>query len=61
MLNRYTAAMSPFAAPALPEEIGAYKVERLLAAGGMGEVLLAWDDGLGRPVAIKRLRPGWLS
>lgn len=50
--------MTLFEASALPEKIGAYRVERVLAAGGMGEVLLAWDDGLGRPVAIKRLRPG---
>ncbi|MEM1178477.1 MAG: serine/threonine-protein kinase [Acidobacteriota bacterium] len=40
----------------LPDRLGAYRVEGLIATGGMGEVLLAWDDGLNRPVAIKRLR-----
>ena len=40
----------------LPEKIGDYRVLRRLATGGMGEVLLGHDDGLDRPVAIKRIR-----
>lgn len=40
----------------LPEQIGPYRVLGRLATGGMGEILLGHDDGLDRPVAIKRLR-----
>jgi serine/threonine-protein kinase len=38
------------------ERIGVYRVEGRLGQGGMGEVLLAWDDRLERRVAIKRIR-----
>jgi serine/threonine protein kinase/tetratricopeptide (TPR) repeat protein len=38
------------------ERIGVYRVEGRLGRGGMGEVLLAWDDRLERRVAIKRIR-----
>jgi serine/threonine-protein kinase len=38
------------------EHIGIYRVERPIGRGGMGEVLLAWDDRLERRVAIKRVR-----
>ena len=41
-----------------PDSIGSYRVERRLGRGGMGEVFLAWDDRLGRRVAIKRIRQG---
>jgi serine/threonine-protein kinase len=36
---------------------GKYRVERLLAAGGMGAVLVAHHEILDRPVAIKLVRP----
>ncbi len=40
----------------MTEHIGIYRVERLIGRGGMGEVVLAWDDRLERRVAIKRVR-----
>jgi serine/threonine protein kinase/formylglycine-generating enzyme required for sulfatase activity len=36
-----------------PHQIGRYRVERLLGRGGYGQVFLAYDDQLHRPVAIK--------
>jgi len=41
----------------LPATIGAYKVQRLLGQGGMGEVYLAEHAELERPVALKRFAP----
>ena len=40
----------------MTEHIGIYRVEGPIGRGGMGEVLLAWDDRLERRVAIKRIR-----
>ncbi len=37
--------------------LGHFRIDRLLASGGMGEVYLATDTALNRPVAVKTLRP----
>jgi serine/threonine protein kinase/Tol biopolymer transport system component len=47
----FEAALSPMAGRTL----GAYQLEKLIGAGGMGEVYLARDTRLGRDVAIKIL------
>lgn len=39
----------------IPAQLGPYRIERILAQGGMGEVLLGIDSTLHRPVAIKRM------
>lgn len=38
-----------------PRQIGAFRIERVLGRGGLGEVFLAWDLRLRRSVALKRL------
>lgn len=40
---------------AIPERLGAYVLDRLIATGGMGEVYLAHHEELGTEVAIKLL------
>lgn len=41
--------------PAAGTQLGPYRIEGLLGAGGMGEVFRGVDTRLGRPVAIKRM------
>src|SRR6185436_11906407 len=54
--SRGTVFAASFRARSMTEHIGIYRVERPIGRGGMGEVLLAWDDRLERRVAIKRIR-----
>jgi serine/threonine-protein kinase len=48
--------------PALGEVVaGTYRVEAMLGGGAMGVVLRAFDEKLGRSVALKLIRPNLLS
>lgn len=42
---------------ALPKKIGSYEIERRIASGGMGEVVLATNNLLDRRTALKRVLP----
>src|SRR5262245_63242495 len=43
--------------PRIGQMVGHYQIERLLGAGGVCVVYLAHDTRLGRPAALKLLRP----
>ena len=47
-----------FGAPAESTRVGRFAVLRRIGAGGMGVVYAAYDEQLGRKVAIKLVRPG---
>jgi serine/threonine protein kinase len=46
---------------ALPERLSGHKIIDEIGAGGMGRVLLGFDEGLDRRVAIKTLRPHYAN
>src|SRR5262249_50599927 len=45
----------------LPARLGEYRIRRLVARGGMGEVYEAEEERLGRRVAVKVMRRGRVS
>src|SRR5262245_9896665 len=46
----------PRGGPRMPQTIGRYLVTGTLGEGGMGVVYSAYDDRLGRPIAIKMIK-----
>ncbi|HEY8459312.1 MAG TPA: protein kinase [Blastocatellia bacterium] len=59
-LDEIDAALTPAEAPRdakLPERLSGHKILGVIGAGGMGRVLLAFDEKLGRKVAVKTLSP----
>ena len=58
-LNPAVDAQPPQSAPALPERLSGHKILGVIGTGGMGQVLLGYDEGLGRKVAVKVLSPDY--
>ncbi|MGQ0552446.1 MAG: protein kinase domain-containing protein [Planctomycetota bacterium] len=56
-LQRAGLATSAGSATALPERLGAFRLGTPIGGGGMGLVVRAEQEGLGRPVALKLVRP----
>ena len=52
---------APFVLPATGERIDQFRVVVFIGRGGIGSVLLARDELLGRPVALKLIRPDRLD
>src|SRR5262245_392724 len=50
-------ATDPHLPEGLPEEIGPYRIEKMLGRGAMGSVYLARDSETGEKVAIKVMAP----
>ena len=53
--------ISPIGSDRLPKQIGRYRVQRLIGRGGMGMVFLAEQEHPRRQVALKIIRPEFLT
>ena len=47
--------------PPRPQQIGRYRIINILGHGGMGTVYEAEQDRTQRRIALKVIRPGWMS
>lgn len=54
-------SIAPPVTPAVPKQIGPYRILRALCTGGMGTVYEATQQHPQRTVAVKTVRPGFLS